>query len=233
MAPHLPLQKDPDREQAEGTRDPTTIPFTRKQPERSSPLFPYTLGSQTPGREVRRQADTSRVFKGAQDLALQKKRGHVGLQGFSEEVKLKQPDPHHPTCLTATVTKCPRPSPAQHLGLRRPAPLGKVCGPRLTPPSRGNKYPQPAGQGTRRPRPSPTNRQVTRCTARPLLALLCLWAIETVPPMRPESALPHHAGVGPLCEQCLYLNNLVLSTPGFKSRKFFFHPRAETTIKQS
>ena len=44
--------------------------------------------------------------------------------------------------------------------------------------------PQPTSKCIRRPHSSPTNLQGNKCMARPLLALLCLWAITTDTTMR-------------------------------------------------
>ena len=57
--------------------------------------------------------------------------------------------------------------------------LEKVCGSLLTHPYRTLIWPQPANKCIIRPHLSPTNQQVSRCIARPLLSLLFLWAIKT------------------------------------------------------
>ena len=78
-------------------------------------------------------------------------------------------------------------------------PLKKVYSPLLTLPYKGNICPQPTSKCISRPHPSPANQQVSRCMARPLLTLLCLWAIKTDTTMHLELTLPDYQEVSPLC----------------------------------
>lgn len=115
------------------------------------------------------------------------------------------------TCLTVIATMFLRPSPPQPPGRLLPAPhLEKVCSPLLPLLLQGNKCPQPTSKWIQRPHPSPTskcirrshpcpiNQQANRYTARPLLPLLCLWAIKTDTTRYPESTLPNYQEVSPL-----------------------------------
>lgn len=96
-------------------------------------------------------------------------------------------------------------------------------------PYEGNICPQPTSKCFRRPHSSPTNQQVNRCMARPLLALLCLWAIK--------ADTTRHLGCVSLIIRKLIrsvnrvscLNKLVISSPCFESGKFFLQLCAETT----
>lgn len=143
----------------------------------------------------------------------------MGLQGFSKEIKLKEPwadtriarplSSHLPHCNCYNVPKDPAtwPTPSHPL-------LGKCVAHSSPCPYMGNICPQPTSKCIQRTQPSPSNQQAYpkppillhpisrsgRCMAGPLLAPLCLWAIKTDTTMRPESsALPDYQDVCPLC----------------------------------
>ena len=130
----------------------------------------------------------------------------MGLEGFSKEIKLKQPpakkrtarpsSSHLSHCHCYKVLK-DLPTPATWPPPSCP-PLEKLCSPLLTCPYRGNMCPQPTSKGIRRPHSSPTKQQVNRRMAEPLLELFCLWAVKTDTTTRPESALPDCQKVSPL-----------------------------------
>ena len=91
---------------------------------------------------------------------------------------------------------------------------------------------QPASKWIQRPHPPPTSQQGISCTTRPLLARLCLWAINRHD-RAPRVGSPWLSGSRPAVSMVSGLDKLVFSTPCFESRKFFFHLYAETTALSS
>lgn len=77
----------------------------------------------------------------------------------------------------------------------------------------------------------PNKQQVSRCMARPRLTLLYLWAIKTDATLHPRRLSLIIWKSAHCVNRVSGLNKLVFSTPRFKSRKFFFHPQADTTTK--
>lgn len=164
----------------------------------------------------------------------------VRLQGLPKMIKLKKTsgqDKNFQTLIILPVSfNCynvhenfPLPR-TRNLAFSFLPPTRKVCGPLLTLPHRGNKGRQPTSNCVGRPQNSPTNQQGQQVypETTPLYPLSlgykktwpCAWG-----------GLPLNIRKSSCCVNSVScLNKLVCSSPCFESGKFFFYPRAETTM---
>ena len=158
----------------------------------------------------------------------------VWLQGFSKEIKLKKSlaEIWITTPLSCYLSHCncysvlrntPPPAPATWPTPSCPH-YKRYLAHSFLHPYRGNICPQSTSKCIQRPHSFPTNQQVDRCLARPLLALL--WAIKTDTTMHPGSLSLIIRKLAPCVNSVSCLNKLVFSTLWFESWKLFFHPHA-------